>query len=203
MPEDKNIFGKPLFTPAIAQSLEITECNEDCEICSRCAGGLGGACCRSMGCEIFPQDVKKWFKTDTITTEILCAMLKSGKVQLDWWEGDIRHYFGYRPEQWHDPDYLMNTFYFHMRVKGNNIVQGSYGGECCMLTPTGCSIPWDLRPLGGRALAPSKTPINPNNPCSSIASKPECAMAWLPYNDMLEDIVMNRREYGLSNISVD
>lgn len=54
--------------------------NENSDACTKC----GGICCHNMGCEIWPSDVKRWFKTDNITVEIITKLLDTGYVGLDW-----------------------------------------------------------------------------------------------------------------------
>ena len=167
----------PEFTPEVIEAIEITECNECREICREC----NGFCCKGMGCEIFPQDVKKWFNTDTITTEMIVKMLQSKYIQLDWWEGDIREEFEYPEELLHD--YIDRSFYLHMRNKYDAAVDGSYGGMCRALGKEGCIISWEKRPTGGKALVPVES-----HKCESEMSKAECCLAWLPYLDILEEV---------------
>lgn len=180
-------MDKKLTTPEDIEAIEITENNENCEMCSKCKG----VCCMSMGCDIFPQDVKRWFGTTTITKEMIIKLLDSNMVQLDWWDGDVRvDAFNYDEdtiEEYHDCCY-----YLHMRNKYEAAIQGSYGGMCRALGEHGCRIPWDKRPTGGKALVPSTT--GSSRDCKVIISKPENCLAWLPYSDILEAV---RYEYKI------
>lgn len=171
----------PDITPEIVEAFQVTSNNECSDVCRKC----GGICCKRMGCEIYPQDVKHWFGTDIITFEMIVKMLDSEYIQLDWWEGDIRDEFGY-PDSVVDADYRDRSFYLHMRNKYDAAIDGSYGGMCRALSTTGCIILWDKRPTGGKALVPTTTGKRDN--CDSEISKPECCLAWSQYQDILERV---------------
>ena len=146
-------------------------------------------CCKNFGCDIFPQDVKRIFNTDTITLEIIMAMLRHGYVQLDWWEGDIRDNgpFDFSDRYLDNIDILDMCYYLHMRNDKNAAIQPSYGGQCRMLTPDGCALSWHMRPTGGKSLVPE--PSGDFRKCNNAQmSKPECVLAWLPYQEILYEV---------------
>lgn len=177
-------------TPEMVEAFEVTESNENYEGCKKC----GGRCCMNMGCEIFPQDVKKWFNTTIITKEIIFKMLNTGMVQVDWWEGDVRDEFNYPYEAFEEMECMDKTYYLHMRNRRDYVIAGSWcGGVCKALTPYGCSIPWDKRPTGGKALIPS--PIgNPRECVEAEVSKAECCLAWIPYQDIFQEVVSEYKD---------
>lgn len=185
-----------MMTPEMMEAVVITESNEDSSICTKC----GGLCCRLMGCEIFPQDVKRWFQTDTITKEHICKLLATRLVQLDWYEEDVRFMrFGYSSEYFDDHEYHERCYYLHMRNGNDPAVFGSFGGRCRALTDTGCSLPWELRPTGGQSLVPTAG-FN----CIPSYGKPECALAWIPYYDIMDECTnincYDDTEYRVNNL---
>lgn len=171
-------------TPEMIQDIEITENNERPDICSKC----GGRCCFQMGCEIFPQDFKRWFNTDTITKEMIIKALDSGEITMDWYDGDIRdEVFGYTDEQLGD-EYYTRSYYFHMRGIGDKAICGSWGSPCKSYRKgTGCSLTWEQRPTGGRSLVPPESG-DPKDCRNQNLSKYESCLAWVPFYQMLEDI---------------
>ncbi len=169
----------PSTTPERVEAFRVPVCNENLSACKIC----GGHCCNSMGCEIYPQDVKQWFASEEITKEMIMKIFNSGMVTLDWWTGDIREHFKHHVDS---SEMLDRSFYLHMRNIGEGPIFGSWGGKCKALLPTGCSIPWDKRPIGAKALVPSKTG-NPKD-CHSELRKPECALSWIPYEAILSEI---------------
>lgn len=160
----------------------VPEFNENLDTCRKC----GGRCCHTMGCDIFPQDVKKWFDTNEITEEMILTLLKSGYVQLDWWEGDVRDTGNFNfPESFFDThDYYERCFYLHMRNAREPAISPSFGGTCRMLTKNGCALSWNMRPTGGKSLIPDPDG-NPANCGKYEVAKPECALAWIKYEEIL------------------
>lgn len=175
-------------TPEMLQEIEIPF-NENREACSKC----GGQCCIRFPCDVYPQDVKKWFKSDTITKEMIIKLLDTKLFQLDWWEGDVRpDAFDYTDEQIEAAGGIQpSTYYIHARVYDNAAVQGSYGGRCRFFElEKGCMLPWEVRPTGGKALIPPESG-DPRECSNTIIEKAHCALAWSPYYDILDDIYMN------------
>ena len=160
------------------------EKNENYECCSKC----GGTCCKTQGCEIFPQDVKRWYGVEEITEEILIDLICSGFICLDWWEGDLIEdevFEDISNETYHDWDPIGHWFFLRMRsMNDSHIFPAWIAGTCVLLSPTGCRLSWEARPLGGKALVPKDT----KQSCTSKYSKKESCMAWFPYWNMLERI---------------
>ena len=131
---------------------------EATEVCAICRG----RCCKTMGCHYSPRDFKD------LSYEGLKREIEKGRIAIDWWVGE-------------EPEY-----YLRARHIGEPIVCGSWGGTCVNLTENGCSLSWEERPLGGRALKPGATPFHE---CEDFYSKEDCKNEWKPYSDTLERLV--------------
>lgn len=129
------------------------------EVCAQCKG----ACCKTMGCHYSPTDF------DDLSFEGLKAEIEKGKISIDWWSGDEQEY------------------YLRARHVGAPVVDPSWGGRCINLTETGCSLPWEKRPLGGRALKPKEN--SDSGECRTFYSKEQCKNDWKPYSDVLKQLV--------------
>lgn len=125
------------------------------EYCAICRG----KCCRYMACHYSPSDF-----TD-LTFDGLKKEIEKGRISIDWWEAD-------------PPEY-----YLRARNVGEPIVCGSWGGVCVNLTESGCSLSWEERPLGGKALKPSRTF------CTSSYTKEECKEEWKAHAAILRQLV--------------
>ncbi len=143
--------------------------NENIEICKLC----GGKCCKGMGCHYSPRDFNE------VTIDILRRELNKGYVSIDWWEGDV----------YNNDNGYERVYYLRMRNKNAPIVDPSWGGECMLLTERGCSLPFDERPMGGRALIPKH-----NDGCIQPYSKEDCCKEWYWYQDVLQKLCENARE---------
>ena len=126
--------------------------------CKKC----GGECCKTMGCHYSPRDFK------SLTFEALKFEISKGRISIDWWE---------------DPS--GPQYYLRARNIGEPIVCGSWGGVCVNLTPTGCALSWEERPLGGRALKPTYY----RRKCIGSYSKEDCKNEWQEYAGLLELLV--------------
>lgn len=125
------------------------------EYCAICRG----KCCRFYGCHYSPSDFAD------LTFDGLKKELEKGRISIDWWEADTPEYF------------------LRARHVGEPIVCGSWGGVCVNLTDSGCSLSWEERPLGGKALKPDRTF------CTSSYTKEECKEEWKSYADVLRQLV--------------
>lgn len=125
--------------------------------CAKCKG----CCCKHMGCHFAPSDFEQ------ITFESLKNEIEKGYISIDWWEA------------W-EPQYYLRT-----RHKEAPIVDPSWGGVCVLLTKEGCSLPFDKRPLGARALEPRVG----NGGCVGHYTKEMCKNDWLAYHDILIKLV--------------
>lgn len=117
----------------------------------------GGQCCKHMACHYSPLDF------EDLSYEGLKREIEKGRISIDWWEGRTKEY------------------YLRARHRYEPIVCGSWGGVCVNLTLTGCSLLWEERPLGGKALKPEK-----DYRCRVTSySKEDCKNEWLVYSDVL------------------
>lgn len=128
------------------------------EICAKCKGG----CCRFYGCHFSPTDFKE------ISFESLKTEIEKGRISIDWWEAEPKEYF------------------LRSRHVGEPVVCGSWGGVCVNLTENGCSLSWDERPLGGKALKPATVF---GGHCYTSYSKEACKNDWKKYAPILRELV--------------
>lgn len=125
--------------------------------CKEC----GGRCCKNMGCHYSPDD----FKDKSF--EALKSEIEKGKISIDWWAAD-------------EPEY-----YLRARHVDAPIVDGSWGGICINLTENGCSLSFEDRPLGGKALKPVRS-----FGCPNFYTKEMCKNDWKPYAETLKKLVL-------------
>lgn len=131
----------------------------DNSLCTEC----GGECCKSMGCQLSPEDIK-----GGVTYENVKSLLESGKYSIDWWDKDEK--FG---------EYAI---FIRARHVDADVIDPSYGGTCVMLTETGCSLSYDDRPKGGRELR-----AHPLHMCDDSGyTKLQSAKDWFEYRDILK-----------------
>lgn len=136
------------------------------EICKKC----GGACCKRYPGATIPS---QWGKDDKEILENLTKAFKSKKWAIDWCENDPRR-----------GKYEEEDFYF---VRPADKEYGDdflfcplWKGECVFLTPKGCSLPEEKRPLECRTLIPRK-----DFKCIQYFTKREAAILWIPYRDII------------------
>lgn len=134
------------------------------ELCKKC----GGACCKRMPGECFPEDFGKPLLKNLIEA------FESDNWAIDWWEGDPRR----------DENKLEKAYYIRPRIKGvNKLFDPSWGGECVFLKKKGCILPPEKRPISCRLLEPEpkgKGCINHNG-----TGKRGAALAWLPFTNII------------------
>lgn len=126
--------------------------------CAKCKG----ECCKKMPGHYSPTDFKD------LSFEGLKAEIEKGGIAIDWWENESREY------------------YLRARHHGEAVVHGSWGGCCVNLTPTGCSLSWDARPLGCRNLKPRE--LGSSN-CVGTYTKEQCKNDWKAYDETLNRLV--------------
>lgn len=151
---------------------------EASDICGAC----GGKCCKSMPGATHPAD---WgAPNENIMFDRLVVALSSGRWAIDWWEGDPSGLDA------SDSRYVDHGLYVRPATKGNEgrLYDASWGGECTFLTPNGCSFQHGDRPTECRALEP-KYPYR----CEQHHGKQVTAIAWLPYHDLLKQVVSESR----------
>ena len=136
-----------------------TEVYKATEQCALCKG----ACCKRMACHYSPDDFPE------ISYEYLKKEIEKGKISIDWWED------------------IFPEYYLRARHVGEPVVCGSWGGKCVNLTEHGCSLPFEERPLGGKALRPRE---HSGGDCVSSYKKEQCKNDWKQYSSILEQLVM-------------
>ena len=134
------------------------------DFCKECQG----VCCKAMGCHFSPDDFEK------LDFNFLKNKIEEGYISIDWWEGDPR-----------TKGKLEQTYFLRIRNKDASILDPSWGGVCCLLTETGCSLPFDKRPKGGRFVEPS---VN-HGRCVGHYTKKDSAIDWIPYQKILCNLV--------------
>ncbi len=159
----------------------MIENNEDYDICSKC----GGECCRHLPGPMFPQDFDKDLNRNKIKNNLLKA-INSGLYSIDYWEGDPLQSDDNEPGN-DDLDTISwgRAYYIRPRIRGNDIIDPAWYGECIFLTSTGCALDWEQRPSGCRAVVPEK-----NHECDLQGNygKQDSAVAWLKFNDIIRKI---------------
>ena len=131
----------------------------------RCAS-CGGACCRRLPGAFHPLQIGPVY-------ERILPLLQAGTCSFDYWEGDPR------------PDGRQVAQAYYLRpattaMRGTP-VDASWGGACCFLTPTGCSLSPQRRPLGCLAMNPEV--------CRGSWDKRDSAIAWLEYDDVIQECI--------------
>lgn len=141
----------------------IEEHNERCKEC-------GGRCCKKCPCSFSPEDFKD------LSYDGLKKELEKNYISIDCWVGD--------PREDSDSE-LEKTPYFLrvMRVNGPVVDPMEESESCKLLTESGCAFSFEERPKGGRQL------IALENVCKVGYSKRQCAIDWLPYNEVLVRLV--------------
>lgn len=148
---------------------------ENYEICKQC----GGLCCRSGGCCISPDQFKEFNK------ENLKALLFTGMVVIDWWDGNPLNHFENPPTK--DEQELIDTlkdidsriideenyvgdnvraYFIRMREDEddeNQFKYPSWGGHCMMHKIYGiCPIDINHRGYEAAYMIPNKDRISPD-----------------------------------------
>ena len=143
---------------------------ENKEICRVCRG----LCCKSCGCHFSPDDFKE------ITFESLKKEIDKGNISIDWWDGSpfVDNDIGV------SLDGIEKAYYLRMRNEHSPIVDPSWGGQCILLTDTGCPLSYEERPKGARELIPIE-----EGHCYSNYTKKQACKDWYKYDDILRRLV--------------
>lgn len=149
--------------------------NENSLICGQCKG----KCCKRVpGCWSV-NDVLKYGKT---IKKGLLNMIEKDLLQFDYWEGDIL------------PHGKMGSVYFPRPTitTNNNIVFGSWAtnDNCKLLTEKGCSLDWNSRPEGCKALEPNSN--GDKFACRVIKGgylKETASYEWRPHQKIIKQII--------------
>jgi hypothetical protein len=151
--------------------LPVVSNNENADLCGPC----GGQCCKSYPGAYHPAQFGP-------NLEGVEQLLRAGKAAIDWWEGELRDYEG-------------TSYYLRAAIAGvNSVFHPAFGGSCAMLTETGCSLSWDVRPLDCRMLKPMPGTSKGHVACVTEGidgygnSKEYFAHLWQPFARRLEEI---------------
>lgn len=158
--------------------LDVLQSFEDPDTCSSC----GGKCCQTMPGSYLPEDFGN--NPRTVISRLGDA-IKTGRVAIDWWEGDPL-----------GSDAPGSALYARPATKGmeGEVKDGSFGGVCTHFQPTGCEI-FDRRPTGCRGLKPNPKRGQPGERCVyEHSDKQDAAIAWLPYQAALNTLISELEE---------
>ena len=153
------------------------------EICKKC----GGECCKTCPGATIPS---QWGKSDKEILENLIEAFKSKKWAIDWYEGDPRRgkdgrgeFYFVRPA---DKEYGEEFLFCPL-----------WKGECVFLTPEGCSLTEEKRPLQCWTLIPRE-----DFKCIQYLTKREIAILWIPYRDIILEAAKrsDRNEEGATTL---
>ena len=159
-------------------------------LCKTC----GGACCKKCGCAFSPDDIPalKSFSKENIK-RYLRFKLMQGRTSIAL---HITEEFQYALT--HDIPFPffskeravkgMSIFYLRIRNIERPIVDiffptPDFSAPCILLGENGCKLPFNKRPKEGRYLVPSTQ-------CHVLTPVKERMAEWLPYQDILYDLVL-------------
>lgn len=145
---------------------------ENIEICAQCAKE-GPVCCQCLPCHISPHDLKD------ISFQGIIDLIETGLVSIDWWDGGDKD-FPY-PELMEKKPY----YFLRMRAKNKPVIDPAFSLNVCKLWDrhTGCPLEFSYRPKGARELIPAR-----GSQCYDGYTKPECAIEWIPFEDILKQV---------------
>lgn len=134
---------------------------------SRCASCA--KCCLSLPGQFFPVDLGQDKDARVVKAK---ELLTTGLYSIDWYEGDYIE------------DGEMDQIY-HLRPATRTargvIFDGSWGGACALLGPSGCTIDRADRPTVCKALKPT------DGSCNGL-TKHDVAIAWRDDSEWLEQL---------------
>jgi Fe-S-cluster containining protein len=137
--------------------------NENKAICEEC----GGRCCKNIPGIFQPSDIE-------LDAKKIAEKLIKNLWAIDCYEDSPKLYY-LRPAT----------------KNSSEIYDYSWGGECVFLTATGCSLSWENRPSGCRA-------VKPNHPkkctCPDKYGKYQSGKAWQEYVDLLHEAATIAKE---------
>lgn len=135
-------------------------------IAGEACGVCRGRCCRTMGCSLSPEDMRRALADNEESVECVEELLKRGDFAIDSFQ--IKG----------------QTFYYlRMRHKCFTFIGIDAMGECVMLTDSGCALAFENRPMGGRMLE-GKT----NGGCIQHYTQEMMVADWKPYQELLGTI---------------
>lgn len=145
----------------------------DYERCKQCFEKNGFTCCTEFPCEINASDLVE------ISEYNIRELLESGLVIIDRWEDNIGD---------NDEFQLPTTLY--LRMKGSKDSDyfdfgfNFYEDKCLCLEENGCILPFCNRPYYGRMFDCKSFPRK-----ELCSGKFDAAKSWLPYQDILENVL--------------
>jgi Fe-S-cluster containining protein len=146
------------------------ENNENKSLCSGC-----GECCKRYSGILFPEQLEE------VTIESIDKKIKEGYC-FDNWIGNPSN----------NPEYSHIEQAWFLRPQHTNrlgrLVDESWGGICIFHSDEkGCSLTFNERPLVCQSLIPSQDRIC--KPLKEGYSKMNAAIAWLKYDDVLNEYI--------------
>ena len=136
-----------------------TECPEICTMC-------GGRCCNKFPCHMSPDDF------EDLSLNSLIKELNKGYISIAKARKDISKY----------------RLFLRMRVEGHPIVDldvdESKIGRCVLVTPTGCVLPYEKRPMGAKFMVPYQADDG-RIYCYQYYGQEELLEDWEPYQNIL------------------
>ena len=160
--------------------------------CKECKGN----CCKMGGCHLSIYDVSE---DGIITYEKVKALLDTGLITIDFWEGDtdpIKNeynevYYLHTREiviDYKNSD-IFNPDSPHIEYMLSPISYGSWGGKCVLLGECGCTLPFNKRPKGARRLMPID-----NDECTGDFTKSCSAAEFREFHDIMERLYKEYRD---------
>ena len=151
----------------MAEEIQVYEPTKMCGVC-------GGKCCQHLPGAVFPSDCGEDVEAG------LWSMMQTGNYIFDYWEG-----------QFEDFEDIYTPYYFRPKTKeeegSRNIRNGTWGGPCTFLTPQGCTLKFEQRPLNCRMLKPKETV---EGKCTGTDdAKTDAIRAWIPHNELIEKLI--------------
>lgn len=157
--------------------------NERPGICGPC----GGQCCKNGPGRYHPDDFP-------VLADDLRLALATGRVCLDWWEGDFEGFAG-------------PVYYVRPAEKGHEgqLLHPGWEGECVNLTASGCALSFSSRPWQCRALVPKSGGRDCHYPekLPTDSYKAMGVRVWLPHQELLRSIADNGLSTTLPNLCKD
>lgn len=150
---------------------------ENLKICKEC----GGTCCKyGGGCIFHPNQFIE------ISNDSIISILKTGIVSIDfWWGNPVAE----------DPEADITYFAYYLRMRNNDepiVTQKEiYLHQRCAIYNEKCPLELKYRPAEGAHLIPDE-----NRKChidNHDFTKHGLAIAWLPYNQILTNIVESNK----------
>ena len=139
-------------------------------LCSECKG----KCCKTYAGIIYPDQIGD--SEESIRIKLIPML--NDEWSIDWWEGPLIE----------EDKFNSDERYYFVRPKhvGASTIDPSWGGQCSFLREDGCQLSIEERPIQCLALEP-KDDFNCRE--KDGFSKKDGAMAWIPYQDLLGEMV--------------